>query len=149
MPENNAVGLDKISSRLLRIAAPIISKPLTSIMNKSLQNGKFITEWKYAKVIPLHKSGPTIERNNYRPISILPIFSKVLERFVHRCYSDYLTEFKLFAQSGFRKLHSTVTYLLHITDRWLSNIDKGLVTGVYVFIDLRKTFDTVNINILL
>ncbi len=85
MPENKAGGLDNISSRLLRIAAPIISKPLTSIMNKSLQNGKFITEWKNAKVIPLHKSGPTIERNSYRPISILPILSKVLERSVHSC----------------------------------------------------------------
>ncbi len=150
MPENKAVGLDKISSRLFRIAAPIISKPLTSIMNKSLQNGKFMTEWKHAKVIPLHKSGPTIVRNNYRPISIIPILSTVLERFVHRCYCDYLTEFKLFtiAQSGLRKLHSTVTSLVHISDRWLSNIDKGLVTGV-VFIDLCKAFDTVNINILL
>ncbi len=130
MSENKAVGLDKISSRLLRIAAPIISKPLTSIMNKSLQNGKCITEWKLAKVIPLHKSGPTIERNNYRPISILLILSKIPERFVHSYYSDYLTEFKLFtiAQSGFRKLHSTVASLVHITDRWLSNIDKGLVT---------------------
>ncbi len=96
MPENKAVGLDKISSRLLRIVAPIISKPLTPIINKSLQNGKFLTEWKHVKVIPLLKSGPTIERNNYRPISILPILSKVLERFVHSCYSDYLTEFKLF-----------------------------------------------------
>ncbi len=125
MPDNKAVGLDKISSRLLRIAAPIISKPLNSIMNKSLQNGKFITEWKHARVIPFHKPGPTIERNNYRPISILPILSKVLERFVHSCYSDYLTEFKLFTitQSGFRKFHSTVTSLVHITDIWLSNID--------------------------
>ncbi len=103
-----------------------------------------------AKVIPLHKSGQTIERNNYRPISILPILSKVLEKFVHSCYSNYLTEFKLFtiAQSGIRKLHSIVTSLVHITDRWLSNIDKGLVTGV-VFIDICKAFDTVNINILL
>ncbi len=97
----------------------------------------------------MHKSGPTIETNNYRPILILPILSKVLERFVHSCYSDYLTEFKLFtiAQSGFKKLHSTVTSLVHITDRWLSNIDKGLVTGV-VFIDLCKAVDIVNINIL-
>ncbi len=118
MPENKAVGLDKISSRLLRIAVPIISKPLTSIMNKSLQNGKFITEWEHAKVIPLHKSGPSIERNNYRPISILLILSNILERFVHSCYSDYLMKFKLFtiAQSGFRKLLSTVTPLIHITD---------------------------------
>ncbi len=131
MPESNAVDLDKKSNRLLRIAAPIISKPLTSTMNKSLQNCKFITEWKHAKVIPLHKSGPTIERNNYRSISIQPILSKVLERFVHSCYSDYLTKFKLFtiAQSGFRKLHATITTLIHIIDRWLSNINKSLATS--------------------
>ncbi len=108
-------------------------------MNKSLQNGKFITEWKNAKVIPLDKSGPNIdiERNNCRPISILPILTKVLEKENHSCYGDYLTEFKLFtiAQSGLKKLHPTVTSLMHITDRWLSNIDKGLVTGV-VFIGL-------------
>ncbi len=150
MPDNKAVGLDKISIRFLRIAAPIISKHLTFIVNNSLQNGKFITEWKHAKVIPLHKSGPTIERNNYRQISILRNLSNILERFVHSCYSDYLTQFKLFtiAQSLLRKLHFTVTSLIHIADRWLSNIDKGLVPGV-VFIDLFKDFDPVDINILL
>ncbi len=51
-------------------------------------------------------------------------------------------------QSRFRKLHSTVTSLLHVTDKWLKNVDEGLVTGI-VFIDLRKTFDTVSIHILM
>ncbi len=91
-----------------------------------------------------------MERNNFRPIYILPILFKVLERFVHANFSQYLEQYKLISivQSGFRKLHSTVTALLNVTDKWLRNIDQGLVTGV-VFIDLRKAFNTVDINILL
>ncbi len=65
-------------------------------------------------------------------------------------FTLFLEEFKLLtvAQSGFKQLHSTVTALLQVTDRWLENIDKGLVTGV-VFIDLNKAFDTVDLDILL
>lgn len=136
--------------KLLKLAAPAISQPLAFILNLSLKTGKFITDWKHAKVLPLFKSGSPTETNNYRPISILPILSKLLERFVHTSFSDYLEAHKLLtiAQSGFRRLHSTITSLLQVTNRWLQNIDKGLVTGV-VFIDLRKAFDTVDIDILL
>ncbi len=150
MPENKAVGLDRLPGRLLRAAAPIISEPLAYVRNLSLQSGKFISEWKHAKVLTLIKSGPAMETNNYRPISILTISSQLLERFVHDSFSEYLEEHNLLtiAQSGFRRLHSTVTSLFHVIDRWLMNIDKGLVTGV-VFIDIRKTFDTVDVNILL
>ncbi len=137
MFENKAVGLDRLPGRLLRAAATIISEPLAYIRNLSLQSGIFISEWKHAKVIPLFKSRPAMEKDNYRPISILPILSKLLERFVHFSFSEYLEEHNLLtiAQSGFRRLHSTVTSLLHVTDWWLMNIDKGLVTGV-IFIDL-------------
>ncbi len=150
MPENKAVGLDKLPGKLLRAAAPIIAQPLAFILNLSLQSGNFINEWKHAKVLPLHKTRPQMERNNYRPISILPILSKILERFVHSNFSQFLDKHNhiTITQSGFRKLHSTVTALLNVTDKWLRNIDNGLVTGV-VFIDLHKAFNTVDINILL
>ncbi len=150
MPENKAVGLDKLPCRLLRAAAPIISEHLAYILNLFLQSGKLISEWKHDKVLPLFKSGPAMETNNYRPIFILPILSKLLKRFVHNSFSEYLEEHNLLsiAQSSFKRLHSTVTSLLHVTDRWLMNLDKGLVTGV-VFIDLRKAFDTVDVSILL
>ena len=79
------------------------------------------------------------ETNNYRPISILPVLSKLLELFVHSSFTDYLDEHKrlTIVQSGFRRLHSTLTSLFNVTSRWLKNIDKGLVRGV-VFIGLRK-----------
>ncbi len=91
-----------------------------------------------------------METNNYKPISILPILSKLLERYVHSCFSEYLETHNLLtiAQSRFRRLHSTLASVLHASDHWLKNIDKGLVTGV-VFIDLQKAFDTVDIHILL
>ncbi len=150
MPENKTVRLDKLSGKLLRGAAPIIAQPLAFILSRSLQSGNFISEWKHAKVLPLHKTGPQMERNNCRPISILPIFSKILERFVHSNFSQILDKHNLITitQSGFRKLHSTVTSLLNVIDKWLRNIDNGLVTGV-VFIDLIKAFNTVDMNILL
>ena len=150
MPENKYVGLDRLPGRLLRAAAPVMWQLLVLIINLSLKSGKFITEWKHAKVLQLYKSGPSMETNNYRSISILPVLSKLLVRFGRSSYTDYLEEHKLLtiAQSGLRRLHSNVTSLLNVINRWLNNIDKGLVTGV-VFIDLRKAFDTVDTYILL
>ncbi len=128
---------DTLPSKLLKAATPGIAYPLSTILNKSLQSGQFITEWNHAKVIPLFKSGPSMDTNNYRPIYILPTLSKLLERFVHYHFTAFLEEHKLLtvAQSGFRKQHSTVTSLLNVTDCWLRNIDRRLVTWI-VFIDL-------------
>ncbi len=150
LPTNKAIGLDGISGRLLKHAGSAICTSLTYIMNQSLSQAKFPTDWKQAKVIPIFKSGSPNETNNYRPISILPILSKIMEKFVHYHFSQFLENNNLLtlAQSGFRRLHSTLTSLIQCTDRWLRNIDKGLITGV-VFIDLRKAFDTVNFEILL
>ncbi len=74
----------------------------------------------------------------------------ILERFVHMHFSTFLAENNLITlvQSGFRHMHSTLTSLINITDRWLRNIDQRLVTGI-VFTDLRKAFDKVNVEILL
>ncbi len=73
-----------------------------------------------------------------------------MERFVHNHFTAFMEEHKLLTvvQSGLRRLHSTLTSLLNITDRWLRNIDRGLVTGV-VFIDLHKALDTVDVDVLL
>ncbi len=150
LPTNKATGLDGISGRLLKHAGPSISPSSAYIMNQSLSQGKFPSDWKQAKVIPIFKSGSPNETNNYRPISILPVLSKIMERFVHQQFSKFLEHNNLLSlvQSGFRCLHSTLTSLIHCSNRWLRNIDKGLVKGV-VFIDLHKAFDTVNFDILL
>ncbi len=131
------LGLDKISGKLIRYGEPEISGPLAFILNQSLKQGKFPTGWKNAKVVPIFKSGAVNDKNNYRPISILTVLSKVLERFVHMHFSTFLEENNLITlvQSGFRHMYSTLTSLINITDRWLRNIDQGLVTSI-IFIDL-------------
>ena len=147
---NKATGLDTISCRLLKEAAPIIASSLVSIINKSIDTGIFPLNWKIAKVFPLFKANDRTNPQNYRPISVLPVISKICERLVYDQLYSYLTEHDLLTkyQSGFRPLHSTVTALLNITNDWYLNIDNGLI-NMAVFIDLAKAFDTVSHTILL
>ena len=91
MKANKAIGLDKISARLLRDAAWVIAPSLTYIINSSLKLGKFPLHWKCAKVTALFKQGDRTIMDNYRPISVLPTVSKVIEKAVH---------IQLYANSG-------------------------------------------------
>ena len=79
MDTSKATGTDMIGPRLLKHAAPFIADEVTFICNHSINNSFFPSRWKEAKVTPLHKDGPHEEVNNYRPISILPVMSKILE----------------------------------------------------------------------
>ncbi len=119
IPINKATGLDKISGKLLRYGEPEISGPLAFILNQPLKQGTFLTDWKNAIVVPIFKSGAVNDKNNYRPISILPVLSKVLERFVHMHFLTFPEENNLITlvQSGFSHVHSTLTSLINITDR--------------------------------
>ena len=145
-----ATGIDKISNRILKIAAPIIYKSLTDIFNLSIASNVFPSDWKVAKVSPVFKSGDQSDANNYRPISVLPTIARVFERLIFEQLYSYFNENKLLYsyQSGFRSLHSTVTALLDIINEWSSNIDKGMINGV-LFLDLKKAFDTVDHEILI
>ena len=78
-----STGLDNIGPRLLKLAAPFISDSLTYICNQSIINSTFPNKWKEGKVRPLHKNGPRDDTKNYRPISVLPVLSKLLEKHVH------------------------------------------------------------------
>ena len=119
-------------------------------MNFSIRAGDVATEWKKARVTPLYKSGDAFLVNNYRPVSVLPVISKIIERHVFNSFYDYLNANHLLTehQSGFRPKHSCETALHNIIDNWLCNIDAGKLTGV-LFIDLSKAFDTVNHDVLL
>ena len=107
------------------------------VMNRTINEGSLPADWKHAIVTPVHKAGSKSDPSNFRPISVLPIFSKILERAVHRMVYSYLQEHRLLSplQSGFRPLHSTSTCLAHVTNTLLENIDKGLLTGL-IFLDL-------------
>ena len=147
---NKAVGLDKISARLLKDAVDVITPSLTAFFNLSLQTITFPSVWKIAKVIPLFKKGDKQNASNYRPISILPTISKILEKTVHTQFYAYLTENNSISpnQFGFRLKSSTVTSASQLSDQILHSMDNGGLTGA-VFLDLAKAFDTVNHTILL
>ena len=116
----------------------------------SLQTGEYPDLLKIVKVVPIHKGGSTQDVNNYRPISLLSIFDKIIEKLMHiRLYSFLEKHNILFHnQFGFRKKNSTVYALTQITETIKESIDGGKY-GCGIFIDLRKAFDTVNHEILL
>ena len=149
MDTSKATGTDNVGPRLLKLAAPYISDDITYICNQSINKSTFPRKWKEAKVSPLHKNGPHDDVNNYRPISILPVLSKVLEKHVHDCLSVYLNENNLLhrTQSGFRWQHSCETALVHMIDSWLNAMDNGELVGI-VLVDFKKAFDLVDHQIL-
>ena len=101
---NKSSGMDNIPPRLLKDAAAVIAKPLTEIINTSLAMGAVPDEWKCAKVTPVFKKGKRSEMDNYRPISVLPVASKLLERTVHRQLYQFLSKHQILSpfQCGFR-----------------------------------------------
>ena len=128
----------------------MIADCVTHLINLSIKSGVVPSEWKQAKVVPLFKSGNKDDLDNSRPISILPILSKILEKAVFHQLHSYLSENSLLSpyQSGFHANHSTQLAVTFLTDKIRRHMDKGLLTGA-VFIDLKKAFDTVPHDVLL
>ena len=89
---NKATGIDKISNKILKIAAPVIYKNLTDLFNLSITSGVFPSDWKIAKVSPLFKSGDLNNANNYRPISVLPTIARVFERLIFDQLYTYVND---------------------------------------------------------
>ena len=147
---SKATGLDGIGPKLLKISSGIITKSITYIVNNCIRSGKFPTSWKLAKVNPLYKGGAKDGINNYRPISILPTLSKLIEKFIQKRLMAYLNSFDVLHkyQSGFRSGHSTETALILMTEGWLKAINEGKFVGS-IMVDFRKAFDLVDHDLLL
>ena len=115
--DNKSVGPDSIPVKLLKLIPDLIVVPLCEIIHQSFTTGIFPDALKISKVIPIHKEGATDDLNNYRPISLLSIFDKIIEKLMHlRLYSFLQTHNILFEkQFGFRKNSSTSLALNEIT----------------------------------
>ena len=146
MKPKTSQGHDHISTKLLKETIDLILIPLTHIINQSFISGIVPENMKIAKIIPIFKSGNQEIMNNYRPISLLPAFSKLLEKLVCKRLTSFLeTNHILYKhQYGFRKKHSTIHPILHLLKYISENNDKPTKDiTLAVFIDLSKAFDTI------
>jgi hypothetical protein len=145
-------GYDEISTKLLKETIHNISKPLTHIINQSFQTGIIPTKMKIAKVVPVHKSSDPSLLTNYRPISLLTAFSKLLEKLMYDKVIKFLTSNNIFYehQYGFRPKHSTIHPIIHLLNKCAeSNNKKKKELTLAVFCDLSKAFDVISHKILL
>ena len=145
-----STGHDNISTTLIKTLRQELTDPVTLIANQMLSTAIFPCSLKTAKVKPLHKKGDKQIMNNYRPISLLPSISKILEKVILQQLSQHFTTHQLLFdnQYGFRKNRSTEHALIELTDRILSNMDNN-ITPTAIFLDLSKAFDSLNHEILL
>ena len=147
---NKAVGFDNFSSNIIIDAYDSLKNILFHVFKLSIQQGIFPDGLKIAKVTPIFKSGAKDNVSNYRPISILPVFSKVLERIMYNGVYNHLDSKGLIyeKQFGFQRSNSTEHVILQLTRDITSSFEKEeYIPGV--FIDLSKAFDTVDHHILI
>jgi len=137
-------GPDGISANMLKATAITIASSLCKLFNLSITTGQFPAAWKISNVVPIPKDGDKSVPNNYRPISLLSIISKLLERHVHGKVMKHLNEFHPLSdhQWGFRPGKSTTHALLSATNEWFKILDDGADVGA-IFFDLSKAFDSV------
>ena len=138
-----ATGPDGISATLLRECATELAPSLTELFAMSLAHGKVPSEWKRANVVPVPKNDDPSENNNYRPISLLCIISKVLEHIVHRQVYEFIKPSLYDLQHGFRPNRSCITQLLEVLQDIGKNLDSEKTTDV-VYLDFSKAFDSVS-----
>ena len=147
---NKSPGHDDICSRIIKTTSKEIFKPLTHIFNLTFEKGIIPDKLKIALVTPIFKANENNKFKNYRPISVLTCFSKLLERLMYKRLIKYVEKNKILSkhQDGFRKNRSTELAVIELVDKITKAIDKGEYT-IGIFLDLSKAFDTINHKILI
>ena len=136
-------GPDDISARMLKATSASIAPSVTSLFNQSLKLGRVPMKWKESRVVPIPKVPAPKSPDNYRPISLLSVLSKALEKHVYRLIASHLDTIPLSdSQWGFRTGRSTVSALLAIVDDWLKLLEEGKEICA-TFFDYQKAFDSV------
>ena len=149
MKGKTSSGPDGVSSLLLKMSTNSLIGPLTILINRCLQQGCFPDLLKVAKVVPIYKEGNKEDFSNYRPISLLPVFGKVLERIIYTRMMKFIDKFKILndSQFGFRKKRKTIDARACVVEE-VRHAKFLKLPSVCVFLDLRKAFDTLDHKIL-
>ena len=142
---NKSSGIPEISGSILKKIFKVITSEITSIFNLSVKSSTFPKDWEKATVIPIPKPGDKCKVGNYRPISLLPLPGKLLEKLVHKQLENNLEDIGFFTnfQHGFRKRHSTMHAILQLVNQINYKMAQGIPTTA-IFVDFRKVFDSVN-----
>ncbi|XP_045450139.1 uncharacterized protein LOC123658893 [Melitaea cinxia] len=144
LDSNSSSGIDQINTKTLKCIKDLIVDELVACINKCLDEGSFPDSLKIAKVSPIYKSDLKTDPSNYRPISVLPVLSKIFEKILYtRIYQhlndiDYLSK----KQYGFRPKSNTLAATIDLVSNIKSAIDKKQV-AVGIFIDIKKAFDAI------
>ena len=147
---NSSPGWDGLDTNIIKKLFGLIVHPLVYVINLCIEQGSFPKELKIAKIIPIYKSSDKQLITNYRPISVLPVFSKLFERVLHNRLLSFVDCKNIIYdyQFGFRRNHATNSALIILTDKIIQSLSKGdYVVGL--FLDFQKAFDTVNHEILI
>ena len=143
-------GIDNVSSYVLKVAFKALIPMITRMFNLSIQTAQYPDRWKKALVIPIPKTGNLSKVQNYRPISLLPLPGKIMEKLIHAQLTNHLETQDLLTekQHGFRKEHSTIHSVAQVTNFISKKIDSR-IPALAAFIDFKKAFDCVQHSVLL
>ena len=150
LDEKKAAGLDNLSSKFLKDGATALAKPISQSCNLSIKYSIFASDCKIAKLKPLFQKSLKTDPKNYRPISLLPLLSKIIEKVVHDQTLRFLQKNDIIYryQSDFRKFFSSDSCPSYLNNKIGTGFESGLYTDM-ILIDLQKAFDTLNHDILL
>ena len=148
--DNKSAGPDNVSVKMLKFSFSVVVDIITDMINRMLIEGVFPKQWKLARVTPIFKGGNKNDPSNFRPISVVSVLSKILEKHVNLCLQKYLEDNNILheQQSGFRKGFSCNDAVLRLVSCCNYFKNKGDYVSL-MFLDFKKAFDCVDHSLLL
>ena len=145
---NKSSSKDSIPPKMLKISSEATANILQKLLNDSLETGMFPDSLKLADITPVFKKKDPLNKTNYRPVSVLPIVSKLFEKIMQKQINGFISNYLSPYLCGYRKGYNTQQALLALIEKWKKNLDdKGY--GGAVLMDLSKAFDTLNHGLLI